>query len=153
MTPFYTPYSNTKRKIYISGPMSGHPDNNYAAFDEAAEWLRDKGYPVCSPADTSRYLSEHGELKHHEYLRFDFERVLEADFLVALPGWEQSLGALAEIHMAIRMGLLVYQWWGGGDPARMWYAKKVDYPMVVAAMHQVHTEAHENLAGVLGFTP
>jgi hypothetical protein len=87
--------------------MTGYPDNNELAFAEAAEALRTDGYAVCNPVETSTLL---GQLTHAQYLRFDFERVLEADFLVALRGWEHSLGALAEILMAVRMGVKVWRW-------------------------------------------
>ena len=105
-TPFFQPYTGSKR-VYISGPMTGYENENQEAFAEAAETLRDRGYMVCNPHETSTLL---GELTHSEYLRFDFERVLEADFLVALDGWEQSLGALAEILMAVRMDVKVWRW-------------------------------------------
>lgn len=94
--------------------MSGLPSDNAEAFIEATHTLRALGYSVCSPTETDRIL---GILTHENYLRFDFERILEADFLVALDGWEESDGALAEIHMALRMGLKVWRWseWGNYD--------------------------------------
>jgi len=107
-TPFYQPFTGTRR-VYISGPMSGHKNNNFDAFDDAAKTLRRRGFSVCSPSDTDRWL---GELSHAEYLRFDFARVLEADLLIALEGWEQSVGALAEIFVALRIGTEVYEWKG-----------------------------------------
>ena len=105
-TPFFQPYTGRKR-VYISGPMTGIVDSNELAFHEAAVTLRELGYMVCNPHETSSLL---GSLSHADYLRFDFERVLEADFLVALPGWEHSMGALAEILMAIRMDTKVWKW-------------------------------------------
>ncbi len=107
-TPFFTP-TNLRRpkRVYISGPMTGYKNNNFPAFDEAANTLRESGYAVCSPADTSAFL---GKLDHAKYLRFDFERILEADFLVALDGWKHSMGALAELLMAARMGVQCWDW-------------------------------------------
>jgi hypothetical protein len=89
--------------------MTGYPEHNFPAFHAAAETLRERGYSVCSPAETDGYLGI-GELTHEQYLRFDFERVLEADFLVALAGWEHSLGALAELMVAIRVGTKAWRW-------------------------------------------
>ena len=105
-TPFFHPYDGAKR-VYVSGPMTGYKDQNEIAFRDATEALQLDGYMVCNPHETSDLL---GELSHAQYLRFDFERVLEADFLVALPGWEKSMGALAEILMAIRIGVKVWRW-------------------------------------------
>ena len=105
-TPFYQPYGKDKR-VYVSGPMTGYPDHNKDEFAAASEALRAMDYAVCNPVETSSLL---GERTHEEYLRFDFERVLEADFLVALDGWEESLGAQAEIMVAIRIGTKVWRW-------------------------------------------
>ncbi len=91
-TPFFHPYDQGLKKVYVSGPMTGKIDANKAAFAEATKTLQARGYAVCNPHDTSTLL---GKLTHAQYLRFDFERVLEADFLVSLPGWEHSLGSLA----------------------------------------------------------
>lgn len=111
-TPFYIPALQNRKRVYISGPMTGLPELNAPAFNQAAAKLRRLDYAVCSPTETSGFLGEH--LAHHEYLRFDFERVLEADFLVVLPGWEKSKGARAEILMALRMGVKCWDWhtWG-----------------------------------------
>lgn len=108
ITPFFQPIHSKKgKRVYVSGPMTGYPDENMDAFNEAEDALRNMGYSVCNPIATSGWL---GDLKHHEYLRFDFQRVLEADFLVALDGWEHSKGALAEILVATRIGTKVWRW-------------------------------------------
>ena len=106
-TPFFHPYDRGLKRVYVSGPMTGKPNENEAAFTEATEELQFRGYAVCNPHDTSELL---GELTHAQYLRFDFERVLEADFLVALLGWEESMGALSELLMAVRMGVKCWRW-------------------------------------------
>lgn len=106
--PFYKPYDATKgKRVYVSGPMTGIGDNNGPAFDEAATALREMGYAVCNPNETDAIL---GPLSFETYMRFDYERVLEADFLVALDQWERSRGALAEILCAIRIGTPVWGW-------------------------------------------
>ncbi len=105
LTPFFLPLDAIRARIYLSGPMSGLKENNAVAFSEATHSLRLEGYAVCSPLETSEWL---GELTHAKYLRFDFARILEADFVVALPGWEKSPGARAEIFMALNMDMLVW---------------------------------------------
>lgn len=107
LTPFFVPIEAGRKRVYISGPMTGYKDSNEAAFAEASETLQFLGYSVCNPVETSEVL---GELTHAQYLRFDFERVLEADFLVALDGWEQSKGALAELLVATRIGTKCWRW-------------------------------------------
>lgn len=109
-TPFFKPYDAPKgKRVYISGPMTGYDQFNFPAFESAAAQLREYGYAVCSPAETDQFLGV-GNMTHAQYLRFDFARVMEADFLVALDGWERSLGALSEILMAVRMGTKVWRW-------------------------------------------
>ncbi len=108
LTPFYTPVTGTRRRVYISGPMSGIPGYNAGSFNRTAYALRKQGYAVCSPVETSEWLGL--DLAHEQYLRFDFERLLEADFVMVLDGWETSKGALAEILMATSMGLKCWLW-------------------------------------------
>ena len=38
-------------KLYISGPMTGHKDNNYPTFNQASKELRAIGYQVINPAE------------------------------------------------------------------------------------------------------
>ena len=97
----------SQHKGYISGPMTDWPDNNYAAFDEAVDQLRDAGIAVCSPAETSRFLRVHGAIRP-DYLRFDAARVLEADYVIVLPAWETSEGARFEVHIAQMVGTPVF---------------------------------------------
>lgn len=105
--PFFRPIDEARKLVYVSGPMTGLPDSNKKAFDEASNLLRLYGYRVCNPSETDSIL---GDLTHAKYLRFDFQRILETDFLVALPGWEASNGARAEILVALRIGAKVWEW-------------------------------------------
>lgn len=128
-SPWFRPYDG-KKKAYVSGPMTGYTDLNSAAFARAAEHLRGLGYAVCNPVETSDWLGH--ELPHATFLRFDFERVLEADFLVALPGWERSLGAIAEILMATRIDTKVWSWEDFEDYNRIRYE---DVEKAISALH------------------
>jgi hypothetical protein len=40
-----------KQRIYLSGPMTGIPENNFPAFHMWAERLRADGYDVVNPAE------------------------------------------------------------------------------------------------------
>lgn len=84
-------------KVYVSGPMSGIAHLNYPAFHAAAKALKEAGYKPINPAenfdgDTTRSRAE--------YMRQDFQHVLEADAIYMLPNWEYSRGACIERAMA-----------------------------------------------------
>ncbi len=145
-TPFFTPTLPGLKRAYVSGPMTGYKDHNFPAFDEAAKGLRDRGYAVCSPADTSIFL---GKLDHSVYLRFDFERILEADFLVGLRGWQASMGALAEMLMATRMGVKVWEW-DSFEKYNLITTDRVENAIGARAKHPVLSEVAERVGGSLG---
>lgn len=115
-------------RVYIAGPMSGLPQFNLPAFDEAAAQLRDEGYDVVSPAEmddpTIRAISlaspdgnintleSHGET-WAQFLARDVALVAGGEFhaLFVLPGWERSRGARLETFLArAMMGLYVYEY-------------------------------------------
>ena len=84
-------------KLYLAGPMSGHPDHNFPAFHKAAKSLREQGFIVISPAET-----DGGDLSKPRsyYLRKDLADLLSCDCIVALPGWRESEGASLEMTIA-----------------------------------------------------
>jgi hypothetical protein len=100
------------RIIYLAGPMKGYPEKNFPIFMMVAEWLRSLGHRVYNPAESeSAFIQLDGT--------FDLRRAfgsystfisLEADTIVLLPGWENSMGAKAELGLADVCGLeiLVY---------------------------------------------
>lgn len=86
-------------RYYLSGPMSGLPDNNFPAFAQACEWLRARGFTIVSPhekgseRDTGRsYLS---------YLKEDTVLLAACDALILLGGWTNSTGARMELELAL----------------------------------------------------
>jgi len=108
-------------KVYIAGPMSGIPQFNVPAFDDAAMVLRKRGFEVVSPAEVDGPVSRalilasatgsHDDLPAEEpwsfYLARDF-RILADDgieLIVTLPGWEKSRGARLEVMMGKELGI------------------------------------------------
>lgn len=94
-----------RKKIYLSGPMTGYPNSNYPAFERAASALRDNGHEVFSPHE---FLPEgkpsNADLRRafSAYSKYICE---EADTIVLLPGWEKSIGVSAELALAKNCGL------------------------------------------------
>ena len=96
---------NAQKKIYLSGPMTGYPDFNYPAFDDADRLLRNKGYIVFNPANQ---FNRDQSLDWTEYMRADIAAILDCDEVVVLDGWEMSLGARLEVAVARSIGLPVW---------------------------------------------
>lgn len=91
------------KKIYISGPMTGMPDDNCPAFNAEAARLRALGYEVVNPAE----INAAANLPWHECLRRDIQAMLDCDTLALLRGWQESLGAHLELSIAHRVGLKI----------------------------------------------
>jgi hypothetical protein len=83
-------------RLYISGPMTGLPENNFPAFFEAERILLDAGYEVENPA-TKGIVEGWAWV---DYLKYDLAVLLPCDGVAVLPGWENSRGALLELHVA-----------------------------------------------------
>lgn len=88
-----------KRKIYISGPMTGYADFNRPAFNAAAEKVIADGNAPLNPA-----LAPDG-LTQAEYMQLAMQQVFMADAIILLDGWNQSKGARAEYALAEKLGL------------------------------------------------
>lgn len=87
--------------IYLSGPMSGLPENNYPAFHEAAARLRRLGLRVENPAENAPPACGSWQ----GYMRLALVQLARCDGVALLPGWRQSSGARLENCIARRLGL------------------------------------------------
>ena len=94
-------------RAYISGPMTGYPGYNYAAFDAAEPVLEAEGYDVINLARNFGGRADHPGGRA-AYMRLDVGHVLDADLVFVLPGWEKSRGARLEILTAQELGLPVF---------------------------------------------
>lgn len=98
--------SGRKEKYYISGPMTGYPNENKPAFYEAARKLREAGYRVYNPAQLS---DEHPGWAYDRYLEIDLIEMEYCDRVLMLSGWQQSCGARAEYQRALELGLTIVE--------------------------------------------
>lgn len=88
-------------KIYIAGPMSGLPDFNRAAFNDAAYIKACYGHVVLNPAVLP------GGLEQREYMDICCAMVRSADTIFMLNGWENSPEARAEHALAEKLELQI----------------------------------------------
>ena len=88
------------KRIYLSGPMSGLPENNYPAFHAAERALVERGHDVINPArpapDGWTWL---------DFMRRAIRDLSTADAVATLPGWAHSRGARVEVDLARGLGL------------------------------------------------
>lgn len=92
------------KKIYLSGPMSGLPDQNFPAFHAAAAALRAKGLQVVNPAE----ITPAGENTYENCLRADVKELCDCHTIALLPGWQNSDGAhLVELYLAKWFGMRI----------------------------------------------
>jgi len=94
------------KTVYIAGPMTGLPGNNYPAFNAVANQLRQQGYKVENPAESSPPACGTWE----GWMRLGIEKLIRCQALVLLPGWRESRGARIEHHLALDLGLEILAW-------------------------------------------
>lgn len=96
--------------------MRGYPQFNFPAFDAAAEHLRSSGWEIVSPADIDRQYgfdpnhAVEGQIDMQPIIQRDIKAVLECEAIILLPGWEKSVGALAEKNIAEWAGKKVFEY-------------------------------------------
>lgn len=84
---------------YLSGPITGQK-NYRQQFDRAAGALKEMGYNVINPAAIDDAIPVEC-MSYEEIMRIDLELLSTADYLVQLPGWEDSKGANRELGFTL----------------------------------------------------
>ena len=99
-------------KLYLAGPMRGHPQCNFPVFHRAAVELRAAGYEVWSPAENDVFIGLTEETAQtvttKAAMHLDLPALLEQDAIAVLEGWERSKGATLEVYVARACDMPVY---------------------------------------------
>lgn len=92
--------------LYLSGPMTGLPEQNFPAFHAAARRLRAAGYTVINPAE----IEQHDPSSWIKCMWTDLAAMAaaEPDGVAYLPDWTHSEGAWAEVNLIRHLGLRVH---------------------------------------------
>ena len=93
-------------KIYVAGPMTGMPEWNYPAFNNAAAELRAAGHEVVNPAEMGAKYGTADEInadpeKLADLMLYELDAILGCDAIYLLPGWEKSPGVRKELKVAL----------------------------------------------------
>ena len=110
--------------IYISGPMTGLPDYNRAAFYRAETELQIDGAVITNPARLGLEVATRiASPTWRDYLEHDIRHLVDCDALVLLDGWEHSKGACLERHIAEELGMMIFD---SIEAARLAIAREVE---------------------------
>jgi len=91
-------------RVYIAGPMTGLPEFNYPAFNDAADKLRDAGHHVENPAENEAPPCESWK----GYMRNAIAQLVKCDAVLVLEGWSNSRGANVEMKLAVSLDIDLY---------------------------------------------
>lgn len=151
-------------RVYIAGPMKNVPLFNFPAFDEAERFINDEWHNsvAINPAgidrehgfdpqtlpknwDWSVIPSEAGT--REEIMRRDINALLTCDAIYMLPGWENSAGAKAELHLARWAGLKIHRHCMAANP--IWGTEAVGADYVVPPKNrEPENDANEDVLEV-----
>ena len=90
------------KRIYLSGPMTGLPDLNFAAFHAMTTNLRADGHTVTNPAEINPNSDT-----WNDCMRRDIVALMDCDTVATLPGWAHSKGARLEVLIVERLGMTI----------------------------------------------
>src|SRR5690606_25316501 len=92
-----------RKKVYISGKMTGLNDLNVPKFKAAETRLKDNGFLPFNPhnihpADVSHY-------SWSDFMRADIKILMDCDIIVVLDDWNDSKVAKVEVWIGIMLGM------------------------------------------------
>lgn len=93
-----------KKRIYISGPISGHDiEERRKAFKKVELMLQAQGYEPVNPMENG--ISQDADV--HDHMRRDIELLMTCDYIYLMRKWTHSKGCMVELEVATSIGLPV----------------------------------------------
>jgi len=106
---YYMRAIDKDKTFYISGPMAGYEDLNFPAFEAAVIQLQDAGLKVLSPHMLALPGEPDPAKEGRDYLANDFMHMAKScQGIILLKGWPRSVGARAELEIALTLKWPVY---------------------------------------------
>ena len=137
-------------KVYTAGKMRGLPSFGAEEFRKAASALRERGFEVVSPLemdeDAGIYVDGLTGFEDLEDQGFDIRGtlanalrvvLLDVDAVVLLPGWWNSLGAIAEYATAQAAGVATWELTYEDEGIAL---ARINTPLVLASRESVIIE-------------
>lgn len=101
-----------KPRIYVAGPMTGLPNNNWEAFFHKEDMLLKEGWDVVNPArmDKDAGLDPHNmnDYSYESCASRDIEALKSCQAIYMMDGWQHSKGACWERALAKHWGITRY---------------------------------------------
>lgn len=91
-------------RLYVIGPVTGRPDENFEAFGEASDELLGAGYHACIPHEFVAKGAAWPDAMRDSIHALTGDRPA-FDGVAILDGWEQSEGARLERMVAEACGI------------------------------------------------
>lgn len=92
-----------RKKIYISGRISGIEEQAPQLFEEAESYLNNRGYEVVNPMK----LPHNHDKSWESYMKEDIKALMDCDEIYMLKGWSLSRGACTEYDLALSLKMTV----------------------------------------------
>lgn len=92
-----------KKKIYISGQITGIEETAYTLFLNAEVELKAQKHEVVNPMT----LNHNHDKSWHSYMKEDIKALCDCDEIYMLSNWTESKGAIIEHTIAMVLGLKV----------------------------------------------
>ena len=100
-----------EKVYYLSGPMTGYENYNYASFEINATNLRALGLKIESPHENP-WPDGHETMDKNKLWRWLMDTAIKqmaaCKGIILMKGWPQSSGARIELNLAITEGWPVY---------------------------------------------
>jgi signal recognition particle subunit SEC65 len=82
--------------------MTGIPEYNFPEFNRAAAYIRKLGHEAINPAEFGNPY-----LPWRDNMRKAIQKMMKADLVVVLDGWDKSRGAQIEVELAKKLEIPV----------------------------------------------
>lgn len=109
------------KRLYLIGPVTGKPNDNRKAFDDAAARLEADGYAVDIPHEYTNLGEDWGFCMRRSItamLAIDHKGIGLFDGVAMLDGWEESKGAKIEKQVAEALNIPCRPWRDYLSPAK-----------------------------------